>query len=98
MTSEEQQEIDERRFASRRTTFLAEGLCEPEADELAHRLMARDIENRTAPVKDDRRVCFECANYRNRLCVAILDARGKPTMPLRFMLMRCPQFKLKGTK
>ena len=59
MTSEEQQEIDQRRFANRRATFIAEGLCEEQADDLAHRMMARDIENRVVMHKDDRRVCFE---------------------------------------
>ena len=38
MTSEEQQEIDQRRFANRRATFIAEGLCEEQADDLAARV------------------------------------------------------------
>ena len=96
MTSEEQQEIDQRRFANRRATFIAEGLCEEQADDLAHRMMARDIENRVAMHKDDRRVCFECAHYQNKLCVAFRDRAGKPTMPMRFILQRCPKFQLKG--
>ena len=54
MTSEEQQEIDQRRFAARRATFIAEGLCEEQADELARSMMARDAENRVVRMKDDQ--------------------------------------------
>jgi hypothetical protein len=96
MTSEEQQEIDQRRFAARRATFIAEGLCEEQAEELARSMMARDAENRVVRMKDDRRVCFECAHYQRKLCVAIRDKADKPTMPLRFVLQRCPKFQLKG--
>jgi hypothetical protein len=85
---------DELRTLNKRyLTFVDEGLHEYEADDLSYAMMIRDREG-----MDDRRVCFECTNYQNKLCDAIRDAKGKPTQPLRFMLQRCDYFKLKGAK
>ena len=81
------------RFHRRRETFIEEGLSEDEAYELADQMFIRDMEG-----WDDRRVCFECNHYSNKKCTKIVDRHGRPTMQLRFMLQRCPQFKLKGKK
>lgn len=77
----------------RMQVFLQEGLCEQEARKLADQMLERDRDG-----FDDRRVCFECVNYSNRKCVAILDSQGKPTLPLRFVLQRCERFELRGKK
>lgn len=77
----------------RRKVFMAEGMCEQEAWDLAERMLNRD-----ADPLDDRRVCFECKHYMGRLCTKIRDRYGKPTMQLRFVLQRCDYFDLKGKK
>lgn len=49
-------EIDQ--FVKRRQVFLAKGLDEVTADELANKLVVRDRDG------DDRRVCFECSHLK----------------------------------
>lgn len=80
-------------FDKRYAVFVTEGLCQ----EGAYRL-AEQMHNRDADPYDDRRVCFECTNYKNRVCHKMLDKAGRPQMPLRFVLQRCPTFNLKGQK
>jgi queuine/archaeosine tRNA-ribosyltransferase len=91
--TEEQLEQAIERHARRRKVFMEEGLCEDKAFALAEQMFERDREG-----LDDRRVCFECKNYVNKKCKAILDRKGQPTMQLRFILQRCPKFSLKGKK
>jgi hypothetical protein len=86
-------EAEEKTFVRRQETFIKEGLDVVEAEDLAFSMMIRDREG-----LDDRRLCFECKHYQNKHCEAIRDSKGKPTQQLRFMLQRCPQFQLKGTK
>lgn len=81
------------RFNSRKQRFIEEGLCEDQAYDLASAMFDRDRDPH-----DDRRVCFECENYVGKLCMKTLDKLGKPQMPLRFILQRCPDFQLKGKK
>ena len=81
------------RFNSRKQKFIEEGLCEDQAYDLASAMFDRDRDPH-----DDRRVCFECENYVGKLCMKTLDKLGKPQMPLRFILQRCPDFQLKGKK
>lgn len=91
--TEEEIEIAVAKHARRRKVFMEEGLCEDGAWELADKLWERD-----ADIGDDRRVCFECRNYVNKHCTKYLDKYGRPTMPLRFILQRCPHFDLRGSK
>jgi hypothetical protein len=78
----------------RRIAKFIEDDCDPiEAEDLACTLMIRDREG-----FDDRRICFECKNYKDKLCTVYLDEKGKPTQQLRFTLQRCPRFNLKGSK
>ena len=79
-------------FERRKAVFIQEGLPEDEADRLADRLMLRDRDP-----YDDRRVCFECANYINKKCFRYPDRYGRPDTPPRFTLMRCEYFDLKGS-
>lgn len=81
------------RFDRRYKTFLSEGLCDDTAYKLAEQMYERDLDP-----QDDRRVCFECNNYLGKVCIKIKDKSGRPQMPLRFILQRCDDFKLKGTK
>lgn len=81
------------RLDSRKQKFIQEGLCEEQAFILASAMFDRDRDP-----QDDRRVCFECENYVGRVCMEMRDRYGKPQMPLRFVLQRCPDFKLKGKK
>jgi hypothetical protein len=81
------------RHTNRRKTFMAEGLCEDQAWDLAEQMFERDKDP-----YDDRRVCFECVYYAGKHCTKIIDKHGKPTMQLRFILQRCDYFKLKGKK
>jgi hypothetical protein len=85
-------EAEEKTFVRRQETFIKEGLDVVDAEDLAFSMMIRDREG-----LDDRRLCFECKHYKDKYCEAIRDSKGKPTEALRFMLQRCPQFKLKGT-
>lgn len=77
----------------RRNVFVAEGLSQDEAWDLAERMFNRD-----ADPMDDRRVCFECRHHIARLCTKITDRYGKPTTQVRFVLQRCDHFDLKGKK
>ena len=86
-------ETEDKRFMRRYAVFLAEGLDQDEAADLAFAMLERDRDT-----FDDRRLCFECQHYVKKLCVAILDNTGKPTQQLRFILQRCDYFKLKETK
>ena len=79
------------RFNKRMQTFMKEGLCEDMAYDLATSMMKRDEDPH-----DDRRVCFECSNYTGKVCMKLRDRQGKFMMPLRFVLQRCENFKLKG--
>lgn len=72
---------------------MEEGLCEDGAYDLASAMFERDRDE-----FDDRRVCFECENYVSKVCLKMRDRYGKPQMPLRFILQRCPDFQLKGKK
>lgn len=89
------EEIDKAvvRFDRRMDTFIKEGLSNDEAYDLASAMHDRDRDP-----QDDRRVCFECANYTGKVCLKMKDNKGKYLMPLRFILQRCEMFKLKGTK
>jgi hypothetical protein len=91
--TEEELEIAVTVHARRRKVFMEEGLCEEQAWDLAEAMFERDRD-----IGDDRRVCFECRNYIAKMCTAITDKYGRPTMQLRFILQRCPKFILKGKK
>ena len=81
------------RFDRRMETFRKEGLCNDQAYDLASAMLDRDRDPH-----DDRRVCFECENYVGKVCMKMKDKLGKPQMPLRFVLQRCENFQLKGSK
>ena len=68
--------------------FLAEGLKQNDAIDLADQLFDRDHSG------DDRRICFECTNYdqKRRVCNALKEK------PLMFQLQRCIKFEIKGKK
>lgn len=73
----------------RRLFFIKEGLPEDDAFELANRVKRRDSD----PL-DDRKLCFECANYRkNKTCLKRLDRKGIPQSCLPFILQRCEDFR-----
>lgn len=91
--TEEELEIAVSVHARRRKVFIAEGLCEEQAWDLAEKMFERDRD-----IGDDRRVCFECRHHMARLCTKIRDRHGKPTMQIRFVLQRCDHFDLKGKK
>ena len=93
-------ELDEleraaKRHEKRRKRFVEEGLSEDEAYDLAEKLFDRDRDT-----MDDRRLCFECSNYvdKSKVCLKMRDRYGKPQIPLRFILQRCENFQLKGSK
>jgi hypothetical protein len=86
-------EQEDKRFMRRKKIFMQEGLCDDDASDLAFNMLERDRDT-----LDDRRVCFECNNYVGKNCMKMLDRQGKPQMPLRFVLQRCENFKLKVTK
>ena len=93
--TEEELEIAILKHSRRRKTFEEEGLSENEAFDLADKLFERDQDG-----YDDRRLCFECKKYniQNKTCPKIVDRRGVPQRPLRFILQRCEWFELKGKK
>lgn len=80
---------DVSRHARRKAVFMREGLDPDEAQRLADQMATRDRD----PF-DNRRVCFECKHYA-RVCTAI-KIGGRPLEPLRFILQRCDEFRLKG--
>ena len=86
-------EVAVKRHERRRDVFMEEGLSEKEAFHLADLMMDRDNDS-----MDDRRLCFECQNYQDKLCIKMKDKYGKPDKPLRFVLQRCEMFQLKETK
>ena len=83
-----------KRHESRRKRFMKEGVSEDAAFDLAEAMFDRD----NAFGGDDRRVCFECSHYEDatKLCLAKND--GRKLYPDRFLLWRCPNFKLRGVK
>jgi hypothetical protein len=85
--------VEDKRFMRRKAVFMAEGLSEDDALDLAYSLMLRDRD-----VLDDRRLCFECQHLVKKNCERIRDRLGKPTQQLRFILQRCEYFKLKESK
>ena len=92
MTEEElEKAIDT--HARRRKAFMAEGLCEDQAFDLAEKMFNRDKDE-----DDHRRVCFECTRYVARHCTAYRDKFNKPTMQLRFVLQNCDRFDMRGKK
>jgi hypothetical protein len=78
------------RHYSRMQKFVDEGLPENEAFDLAEAMWNRDED----PF-DDRRVCFECKHLAVKFCSAINNSHDRPSQPMRFVLQRCPSFKLK---
>ena len=82
-----------KRFDRRMETFRKEGLSNDEAYDLASAMFDRDRDP-----QDDRRVCFECTHLAGKVCLMMRDKYGKPQIPLRFILQRCPDFQLKGQK
>jgi hypothetical protein len=74
----------------RRKAFQDAGLSESEAWDLAETMFERDHDP-----SDDRRLCFECKNFKvqNKKC---LDPQQKFCWP--FILQRCDGFILKGVK
>lgn len=88
--AEEREELIVQRRAK---AFINDGCPTEEAYDLAGLLKLRDREG-----LDDRRICFECKNYENKKCKAILDKKGYPSQQLRFILQRCDYFEMKGKK
>jgi len=86
-------EVFIKRHERRRKHFIAEGLSDTEAYELAEKLWERDM----FPELDDRRVCFECKHYNEKStrCESIRDSIGAPTATMRFALQRCNSFEVK---
>jgi hypothetical protein len=84
---------EQARFDRRYSAFVEAGLCPDGAQQLAQQMLERDRDG-----FDDRRVCFECENYKGKVCTKMRDSRGKYMMPLRFILQRCEFFSLKGKK
>jgi len=83
------------RHERRRKRFEEEGLTPDEAYDLADKLFDRDRDE-----FDDRRLCFECTNYKDKekLCTKLVDNLGKQQRPLRFILQRCDWFDLRSSK
>ena len=79
----------------RRKVFEDAGLSVDDAFDLAEKLLTRDEDP-----QDDRRLCFECKRYdvKNGTCPKIVDRKGKPQIPARFILQRCDWIQLKGKK
>jgi hypothetical protein len=91
MTEAEQKE--ESVWKRRYQKLVAEGCPADEAHDLAAQMtLIRDKD-----IGDDRRICLECAHYKDKLCHKILQ-NEKPTQQLRFILQRCDYFQLKGAK
>jgi len=86
-------EVFIKRHERRRKHFIAEGLSDTEAYELAEKLWERDM----FPELDDRRVCFECKHYNEKStrCESIRDLKGALTATMRFALQRCNSFEVK---
>lgn len=80
-----------KRHQRRMEVFIAEGLTEREALDLADKMYDRDLD------PDGRRLCFECANYTVKKTCSKLILGGKEQRPLRFVLQRCEWFTLRST-
>lgn len=93
--TEEEIEIATAKHNRRRKAFEDAGLSSDAAYALADKLFERD-----ADPQDDRRLCFECKKYepKSGTCSKIVDRKGYPQQPLRFVLQRCDWFDLKGKK
>lgn len=93
--TEEEIEVATAKHNRRTKAFMDAGLTREAAWKLADKMFDRD-----ADPQDDRRLCFECKKYdsRNGTCPKIVDRKGNPQRPLRFVLQRCDWFDLKGTK
>ena len=72
-----------KRFAQRRQAFIDAGQAPDDATALAESMAKRDRPDSF----DDRRLCFECANFRRGRCDA-----NQIAMP--FILQRCDYFEL----
>lgn len=73
-------DMEIKKFKNRTSKLIAQGMSEMEAEKLAERLVYRD-----RPVsEDDRKLCLECANWRNR-CTK--PAKGYCSVPT--ILQRC---------
>lgn len=79
------------RHQRRMQVFVEEGLSAREALDLADRTYDRDLDP-----SDDRRLCFECANYTERKTCLKLIRGGQEQRPLRFVLQRCEWFMLRS--
>lgn len=71
------------RFINRQNRLQKMGITEMEAEKLAERLVYRDRD-----ATDDRKLCLECAAWRNR---CMKPNGGYCTVPT--MLQRCDGFK-----
>jgi hypothetical protein len=77
-------------YETRRLFFIKEGLSPEDALDLVEKLRDRDEYE-----FDDRKLCFECANYlKNGTCLKRLR-KGIPQSCLRFVLQRCEDYKEK---
>ena len=93
--TEEEIEVATAKHNRRTKAFMDAGLTQDAALELADLMFYRD-----ADPQDDRRLCFECKKYDSKsgTCPKIVDRKGYPQRPLRFVLQRCDWFDLKGKK
>ena len=76
-------ETEAARFLSRKAKLQRIGMAEPEADELAERLLYRDRDG-----TDGRRVCLECKNWSVTRCKKLKP--GYCSVPT--MLQNCDGF------
>jgi hypothetical protein len=76
------------RHTRRRSVFVSEGLDEVMAWDLADQMLDRDNDH-----TDNRRVCFECENYKFKKCTA-----SDNKFFYKFILQNCENFVLKGVK
>lgn len=90
----EAEEMEELTWKRRRDKFVFEGCPPDEAHTLAANMMLRDRDNDPQCL----RVCFECTHLAVKYCSVIKDRFGRPSIQQRFVLQRCPSFKLKGKK
>jgi hypothetical protein len=86
-------DIEIARFRKRGRKLLELGQSANEAEELAERLVYRDRD-----IGDDRRLCIECRSLNDEgLCRAYRALNTtRDFKPVRFILWRCDEFKLKG--
>ena len=93
--TEEEIEVATTKHNRRTKSFMDAGLTQDAALEMADLMFYRDADS-----QDDRRLCFECKKYDSKsgTCPKIVDRKGYPQRPLRFVLQRCDWFDLKGKK